>query len=193
MSIGFWKTARQAIASRAKTVIAIIVGVSLSAATCSMESGPLLLNFMRNFSFRRADKNELTRIVVSTYDHAGPNIIADLRGIKRILTQQEIEDIIKTEVEKAIVEKTIETNADVTFEIATGKLIVEKSFRLKFLRLRVGEINIYKVSAIAAASIAACSIAAGGKELDVGIMEQCAKVALAEVESIIGAERAGIK
>jgi len=80
-----------------------------------------------------------------------PAIADELEKLKEPISQQDIINILQTELLK-----TKETNPAVKFEVLSGKLTIKSGIDKRWEGVSLGDINVYNVTAIVGGSIATC-------------------------------------
>jgi hypothetical protein len=101
--------------------------------------------------------------VHTLYDRAEPQIITDINHAHGSLTQSQVDSIINRELVKTITIDSSKPNSNISFEVATGKLKVQRSATMLGVDFTVGEVNVYKISAIVAGSVYGCQKLTGSQ------------------------------
>jgi hypothetical protein len=91
---------------------------------------------------------QLSVKVHSLYDQAEPDIISDINDSHRVLTESQINSLINRELVNTINADTKKSGSNISFEILTGKLKIQKSTTLSGIDISAGEVNVYKVSTL---------------------------------------------
>lgn len=105
----------------------------------------------------------LSMKVHDLFDQAEPHIFAEISHAHGTLTESQVNSIINRELVKTITTNSSKPNSNISFEVATGKLKVQRSATVLGVDFTIGEVNVYKVSAIVAGSVYGCQKLAGSQ------------------------------
>jgi hypothetical protein len=134
-------------------------------------TSPSLLN--------EVQKYHLIAKVHDLYAQAGPGINTKINDAHGALTKRQVESVVNNELVSTITERTKEPGSDISFEILTGKLKIQKVKTVRGVNISGGEVNIYKISEILAGIIYAC------EKLSTPQFSNCVDAAVAEVRAIV--------
>jgi hypothetical protein len=121
----------------------------------------------------------LSAKVNDLYAQAGPGIITKINDAHGTLTKSQVESVVNNELVSTITEKTKEPGSDISFEIFTGKLKIQKVTKVWGVDISGGEVNIYKISEALAAIIYAC------EKLSAPQFSNCLDAAVTQVQAIV--------
>jgi hypothetical protein len=91
---------------------------------------------------------------------AEPQMLSQLASAGPMLTRDQAEIIIQSEIAKIVQTAANTPNSGITFEVLSGKLTIESSVTIGGVKIAGGDLNVYKVSGMLAGSVVACNAAA---------------------------------
>jgi hypothetical protein len=121
----------------------------------------------------------LNATVDDLYAQAGPGIVAKLKDAHGTLTKNDVESVISNELVSTINDKMKKPGSDISFEILTGKLKIQKAKTIWGVDISGGEVNIYKISEALAAMLYAC------EKLSSPQFSNCLDAVMADVRTIV--------